>query len=47
MAEYQAAQAVACPNCAAKPGNACVNAYGSRMRLLHPARWRVVARMKP
>ena len=43
MTDYLRARAVACPRCAAKPGNSCVNAYGSQMRLLHPCRWRAVA----
>jgi hypothetical protein len=37
MTDYQKATAVTCPRCAAKPGGPCVNAYRSRMRLLHPA----------
>ena len=40
----QEARAVTCPVCAAKPGNPCINAYGSQMWLLHPPRWRAVAR---
>ena len=41
MTDYRKVRAaVACPRCAAKPGNPCVNAYGSQMRLLHPCRWR-------
>jgi hypothetical protein len=40
MTDYQEARAMACPTCAAKPGNPCVNAHGGRMRLLHPSRWR-------
>ena len=47
MSDYQKARAVACPNCTAQPGNPCVNAYGNRMQLLHPARWRVAAGRKP
>jgi hypothetical protein len=40
MTDYRTARAVACPRCAAKPGNPCVNAFGSQMRLLHWCRWR-------
>jgi hypothetical protein len=47
MADYGMARAVACPNCGAKPGTPCVNTYGSRMPLLHPARWRVATGRKP
>jgi hypothetical protein len=44
MTDYRKVRAaVACPRCAAKPGNPCVNAYGSQMRLLHPCRWRAAA----
>jgi hypothetical protein len=39
----QEARAVTCPMCAAKPGNPCINTYGSKMWLLHPSRWRAVA----
>jgi hypothetical protein len=48
MAEYREAILVACPECAARRYNPCINANGSRMRwFLHPARWRVAAGMKP
>ncbi len=40
MTDCPEARAMVCPTCAAKPGNPCVNAHGSRMRLPHPTRWR-------
>jgi hypothetical protein len=40
MTDYRKARAMACPRCAAKPGNPCVNAYGGQMSLLHRCRWR-------
>ena len=43
MTDYRKARATACPRCAAEPGNPCVNAYGTRMPLLHPRRWRAAA----
>ncbi|MGN6334431.1 zinc finger domain-containing protein [Mycobacterium sp.] len=46
MTDYQEAKAIVCPTCAAKPGNPCVNAHGSRMWLLHPTRWRAAAGRK-
>jgi hypothetical protein len=46
MTDYRQASAMACRRCAAKPGNPCVNAYGSRMPLLHPCRWRAAAGKK-
>jgi hypothetical protein len=46
MTDYRKATGVACPRCAAKPGNPCVNDYGSRMWLLHPGRWRAAAKAK-
>jgi hypothetical protein len=46
MTDCPEARAMVCPTCAAKPGNPCVNAHGSRMRLPHPTRWRAAARRK-
>jgi len=43
MTDYRKARATACPRCAAEPGNPCVNAYRTRMPLLHPCRWRAAA----
>jgi hypothetical protein len=43
MTDYRVTTEVACPKCAAIPGNPCTNANGSKMPLLHPSRWRVAA----
>jgi hypothetical protein len=43
MTDYRVTTEVACPKCAARPGNPCTNANGSKMPLLHPSRWRVAA----
>ena len=44
MTDYEKARGMACPRCAAEPGNPCVNAHGRRMGLLHhPCRWRMAA----
>ncbi len=43
MTDYKVATAVACPSCTARPGYPCINAYGRKMPLLHPSRWRAAA----
>lgn len=47
MTDYHKARAMACPSCAAKPGDPCINANGSKMWLLHPPRWGVAKGSKP
>jgi hypothetical protein len=46
MTDYEKAKAMACPRCAAKPGDPCINANGNKMWLLHPPRWRAAAGRK-
>jgi hypothetical protein len=46
MTDYEKAKAMACPRCAAKPGDPCINSNGNKMWLLHPPRWRAAAGRK-
>jgi len=38
MNDYELARAMGCPRCAARPGDPCINANGTKMWMLHPPR---------
>ena len=46
MNDYELARAMWCPRCAARPGDPCINANGTKMWMLHPPRWSVAKEAK-
>ncbi|MGN6337145.1 zinc finger domain-containing protein [Mycobacterium sp.] len=46
MNDYELARTMGCPMCAARPGEPCINANGTKMWMLHPPRWRVAKEAK-